>query len=287
MTLQDRRSFIVTLGGSALALAGFARGAAALPASLPPSRRRLQRIGLQLYSVRRQATADLPETLVQLAKIGYQEIEFYGSFKQTSAEIRQILDHNGLKSPSVHIGLPATPAAFDKIFADAKTMGQEWIVVASPPFMPKTVDDWKRLAAQFNDAGARTKAAGFRFAFHNHTEGFKKLDDVVPWEMLVRETDPAHVSFELDINWAYVGGADPIDLIDRFPKRIKMVHVKDSSGPPSYTQTDVGAGTYPWAKIFEAATRAGVEHYFAESDDATDPMAFAKNSYNYLAKLEF
>ena len=88
MTLQDRRSFIVTLGGSVLVLAGCARGA--VPAA--PGRRRLQRVGLQLYSVRNQAKADLPGTLVQLAKIGYKEVEFWGSFKQTPPEIRQILD---------------------------------------------------------------------------------------------------------------------------------------------------------------------------------------------------
>src|SRR5207237_7894854 len=137
-----------------------------------------------------------------------------------------------------------------------------------PPKVLTTVDDWKHLAAQFNDAGTRAKAAGFRFAFHNHTEGFKKIGDVLPFELLLAETDPALVSFELDCHWAYVGGSDPVDLLHRFPTRFKMLHVKDSSGPPAYTQTDVGAGTYPWAKVFDAAEAAGVQHYFMESDDA-------------------
>lgn len=290
MTKQDRRSFLVTLGGSILALS-CGRGSAALPGAGATAaiagRRRLQRIGIQLYSVRAQVRADLPGTLAQLARIGYNDIEFWGSFKETPAEIRQILDQNHMASPSVHIGLPANPAAFDKIFSDAKTMGQEWIVVASPPTPLKTLDDWKRLAVQFNDAGSRTKAAGFRFAFHNHTEGFPKIDGVVPFELLLRETDPSLVSFEMDVHWVIAGGADPIDLMHRFPNRFKMVHVKDSSGPPKYTQTDVGAGTYPWAKILDAAAAVGVQHYFAESDDATDPMGFAKHSYDYLAHLEF
>lgn len=282
--LQDRRSFIVTLGGSVLALTGYSREGIASVVD----HKRLSRIGIQLYSVRRLATADLPGTLVQLAKIGYKEIEFWGSFSITPREIRRILDDNGLTSPSVHVGFPTTPDAFAKIFADAKVMGHEWITApVPPPGSVTTVDDWKRIAKQFNDAGSQIKAAGFRFAYHNHTGEFKKIGGVVPMEVLLHETDPSLVSYELDLHWAIAGGGDPIDLFHRFPKRFKMVHVKDSAGPPDYKQTDVGAGTHPWAKILNVAERDGVEHFFVESDEAADPMAFAKHSYDYLAKLEF
>ena len=285
MTLQDRRSFIATLGGGVLALAGSARAAAA-PLWVD-GRRHLRRIGIQLYSVKRQAIADLPGTLAQLAKIGFKEIEFWGTHSKTPSEIRQILDHNGLTSPSVHIALPTSPDGFSKIFADAKTMGHQWITVASPPFTPATLDEWKRLAGVFNEAGARVKAAGFHFAYHNHTEPFTRIGDIVPYELLVRETDPSLVSFEVDVHWAYTGGADAVDLLRKFPKRIKMLHLKDSSGTPHYTQADVGAGTYPWAKILDAAAKARVQHYFVEHDNPPDEMAFAKTSHDYLAKLEF
>jgi sugar phosphate isomerase/epimerase len=282
--MQDRRSFIVTLGGAALALAGGARQAVAALVG----HRRISRIGMQLYTVRRQAMTDLPGTLIQLAKIGYKEIEFWGSFSIGPAEIRRILDQNGLTSPSVHVGFPTTPDTYAKIFADAKVMGHEWITVPVPPNGPvATVDDWKRIAKQFNDAGSRIKAAGFRFAYHNHTGEFKKIGDVVPMDILLQETDPALVSYELDLHWAIAGGADPIDLFHRYPKRFKMVHVKDGGGPPDYKQTDVGAGTHPWAKILDIAQRDGVEHYFVENDEPADPMAFAKHSFDYLAKLEF
>src|SRR2546423_290205 len=127
MTLQDRRSFLATIGGGVLGLAGYSTASAA-GLSLP-SQRRLSQIGIQLYTVRRQAMADLPGTLTQIAKIGLKEVEFWGSFKLSAAEIRQILDQNGLTSPSVHIGLPANPDSFGRIFDDAKAMGQEWITV--------------------------------------------------------------------------------------------------------------------------------------------------------------
>jgi sugar phosphate isomerase/epimerase len=129
--------------------------------------------------------------------------------------------------------------------------------------------------------------AGFRFGFHNHTEGMKAENGVRPFEVMLAETDPSLVSFELDIHWAYAGGADAIDLIKRYPRRFRMVHVKDSMGAPDFKQADVGKGTYPWAKIFDAATLAGVEHYFIEHDSPADAMVFAKTSYDYLAALEF
>ena len=284
MTVQDRRSFIAAFGGGALALAcGRWPGSAGLPLA----HRHLDRIGIQLYTFRHQAAADLPGALARLAKIGFKEIEFWGSFKQTPAEIRTLLDQNGLASPSVHIGLPSNPGALHKAFADATVMGQESIIVASLPSALATLDDWKKLAAQFNDAGSRASAAGFTFGFHNHTEGFKKIGGAAPFDVLVAETDPALVFFELDVHWAYAGGADPIELLTRYPTRFRMLHVKDSSGPPDYTQTDVGAGTYPWAKILDVAGRNGIKHYFVEHDSPADPMGFAKTSYEYLTHLEF
>jgi sugar phosphate isomerase/epimerase len=110
---------------------------------------------------------------------------------------------------------------------------------------------------------------------------------VLPFDVLLAESDPAFVSFELDVHWAYAGGADAVDLLRRHPTRFRMLHIKDSSGPPAYTQTDVGAGTYPWPTILDAATRAGVEHYFIEHDSPADPMAFASSGYTFLSHMDF
>jgi sugar phosphate isomerase/epimerase len=115
----------------------------------------------------------------------------------------------------------------------------------------------------------------------------RPVEGVRPFETLLADTDPALVSFQLDIHWAYAGGADAIDLIQRHPRRIRMVHVKDSSGAPEFKQADVGKGTYPWGKVLDAADVAGVEHYFIEHDSPADPMVFAKTSFDYLSNLEF
>jgi sugar phosphate isomerase/epimerase len=289
MSLQDRRTFLAALSGSALVLAGCRGTADGFPlGAAPDGRRRLARIGIQVYPVRALLKQDMRGALARLSRIGYKEVEFWGSFKETPAEVRRILDDNGLVSPSIHIGFPESLDGFAPTYAAAKVMGQQWITVTSfPPGPTATVDDWKRIAGSFNDAGARAKAAGFRFAFHNYGEEFKKIGDTLPMHVLLRETNPELVSFELDVHWAISGGGNVIDLLSSFPGRFPMVHVKDSSGPPKFTQTDVGAGTYPWARIFDATARAGVQHYFAEIDDSPDPMAFAKVSYDYLTHLEF
>ena len=156
----------------------------------------------------------------------------------------------------------------------------------SLPSGPKaTVDDWKRIAARFNKAAADTKAAGFRFAFHNHDTEFRKIGDVVSYDILLNETDPALVSFEMDLYWVVFGGADPLEYLTRFPARFRMLHVKDSAGPPGRKMVDVGAGTIDFKTIFARAK--GIEHYFVEHDEPADPFASAKASYEYLAKLEF
>lgn len=294
MTEIDRRSFLAALGVGALGLAGcHTRGVDVVSAADAvrkriPGKRTLYKIGIQMYTVRTQGRADLPGTLAQLGKIGFKEVEWWGSYPGfTPPQIKALLDQNGISAPSVHIGIPRDDAGWAPIFESARALKHEFIIAASPPFSPKATDDWKRLGGAFNDAGKRVRDAGFRFGFHNHTEGMKVVDGVRPFEVMLAETDPSLVSFELDIHWAYAGGADAIDLLTRFPRRFRMVHVKDSLGAPKYDQADVGKGTYPWAKIFDAADKAGIEHYFIEHDSPADAMIFAKQSYDYLAALEF
>jgi sugar phosphate isomerase/epimerase len=292
MTELDRRAFLASLGLGAIGLVGCRRGVSLNSAQRVingiPGKRKLDRIGIQMYTVRTQGRADLPGTLGQLSKIGFKEVEWWGSYPGlTPVQIKALLDQNGLTAPSVHIGIPRTAEAWTPIFESARVLKHEWITAASPPFSANTTEAWKLLAVAFNEAGKRVADAGFKFAYHNHTEGMKLENGTRPFEMMLADTDPALVAIELDIHWAYAGGADAIDLIKRYPRRIRMVHVKDSSGAPDFKQTDVGNGTYPWAKILDAAATAGIEHYFLEHDSPGDAMIFARAGYNYLAALEF
>jgi sugar phosphate isomerase/epimerase len=197
-----------------------------------------------------------------------------------------MLAHNGLTAPSAHIAIDLIENNAAQTFADAKTIGLEWITVPSlPSGKHVTADDWKAVADQFNKAAASVKAAGFRFAFHNHNDIVRQTGDVLPIDILMKETDPALVSYEMDIYWVVNGGADPLALLARYPGRFKMLHVKDSAGPPGNTMTDVGAGTIDFKTIFARAS--GIDHYFVEHDQPADAIASAAASYKYLSMLEF
>jgi sugar phosphate isomerase/epimerase len=279
---QDRRTFLATLG--AAALAATARNAFAETADRSPER--LSRLGIQLYTVRRLAAADLGGTIAQVAKIGYKEVELAGFYGHTAVEIRDLLMAHGLTAPSAHIAIEQIERDPVKTFADAATIGLQWITVPSlPRGAHVTADDWKRVAEQFNRAATRAKNAGFRFAFHNHNDIVREVNGVLPIDILMRDTEPGLVSFEMDIYWAVSGGADPVALLARFPGRFHMLHVKD--GVPPYTdasQTDVGQGTIDFRTILGKAS--GIEHWFVESDSAKDPLAFAAAAYTYLTNMK-
>src|SRR6185436_9756960 len=188
--------------------------------------------------------------------------------------------------PSVHVQLPQLETSPDQTFADAKLVGHEWITAPVPPSGPHaTVDDWKRTAAQFNKVGAQVKKAGFRFAFHNHNAEIKKIGNAVPLEILIAETDPALVSYEMDVYWVVNGGGSPVELLKKHPGRFKMLHLKDSKGSPDHKMTEVGSGAIDFKTIL--ANAKGIEHYFVEHDEPTDAMTSAAASYKYLSNLEF
>jgi sugar phosphate isomerase/epimerase len=302
---QDRRTFLATLGAAALGASRPAVLAALTKRAHPEAK--LSRIGIQLYTVRRAAAADLAGTLARLAAIGFKEVELAGYYNHSAAEFRDLLKQNGLAAPSGHIAIDLIENDPVKTFADAHTVGHEWITVPSlPRGKRETEDDWKRVAAQFNGAARKAKDAGFRFAFHNHNDIVRTQNGILPVEILMRETDPALVFYQMDIYWAVSGGADPLALLARYPGRFKMFHVKDGKPPYSdASQTDLGQGTIDFKPVFAmgrdcasanserrceaptgGATR-GIEHYFMESDSAADPMLFAAAGYKYLANLEY
>lgn len=287
--MQNRRSFLAALGATAAGLAVGRRSADAFAASDAPRNSesgRISRVGLQLYTVRRLADKDLPGTLAQVATIGYKEVELAGLYNRSAAEVHDLLAKNGLAAPSTHVPLSAIEGDSAKTFADAKTLGHQWITVPSLPQMKlDSVDDWKAVAKRFNAAGAQVKAAGYRFAYHNHNAELRNLGGgTTPLDVLASETDPSLVSFEMDLYWVVNGGGDPLAFLARYPGRYKMLHVKDSVGP-EHKMADVGAGQIDFKTIFSKAK--GVEHYFVEHDQPADALASIAASYKYLANLAF
>ena len=283
--MPTRRNFLATLGVAALGIAS--RDALADGVLLAP-KRKLKKVGLQLYTVRDLMKADLPGTLRRVAQIGYKEVEFAGYFGRSPAQIRALLKQNGLTSPSSHIGLDILEKDSVKAFADAKAIGHQWATV---PWIPeerrKTADDWNRIIDLLNKLGPQAKAAGLRLAYHNHDFEIRPVNGVRPLDMMLDRTDPSLVDFEMDLYWVVFGGGDPIDFFNRHPKRFPLVHVKDSAGPPDNKMVDVGKGTIDFPRIFAQSDKAGIKHYFVEHDQPADPIATIRNSYQYLHALRY
>ena len=281
---QTRRNFLATLGVAALGVVSRDTDAAA--AVLAP-RRKIDRIGLQLYTVRDLMKADMPGTLARVAAIGYKEVEFAGYFGRTPREVHEMLEKYHLSSPSTHLPYESFQN-WQKVLDDSNVIGHKWVTL---PWIPeekrRTVADWKAIAAQFNQVGAQAKKSGLRFAYHNHDFELKPIDGVKPLDILLGETDPKLVDFEMDIYWVIYGGGDPFDYFTRFPHRFALAHVKDSSGPPDKKMVDVGQGKIDFRSIFARSAKAGFKHYFVEHDQPADPIATIRNSYNYLHALRY
>ncbi len=249
---------------------------------------RIERLGVQLYTVRAAMNKDMPATLAAVATLGYREVEFAGYFGRTAAEVRALLNDHGLTAPSTHLALDDVRAKFDATAEFAHTIGVRYLTVASLDMRGiTTVDDWKRTADVFNEAGRRAKAAGLRFAYHNHSVEFATVDGRTPMDILVGGTDPSLVAFEMDLYWATKAGYDPRTFFARFPGRFEMVHVKDATAAPELKMIDVGSGTIDWRGIFAQHRAAGIRHYFVEHDDPADPMDSIRKSANYLKALTF
>lgn len=239
--------------------------------------------------------ADLPGTLAQVAAVGYKEVEFAGYFGRSPAQIRDLLARNGLTSPSTHIPIEIMRTGWRKGLDDAREIGHQWVVI---PWLSEQerggVDSWKRLAAEFNTAGRVARDAGLRFAYHNHDFELHPVPgaagtagSAVPLEILLSETDPALVDFEMDLYWVVKGGGDPLSYFARFGKRFPLLHVKDSAGAPAHQMTEVGRGSIDFPRIFAEGEKAGVRHYFVEHDSPADPMQSIRTSYNYMQSLEY
>ena len=280
---MDRREFLEAAGGGALARAM----AAAAPARVI---RKLDRIGLQLYTVRRRmeqpSATGVEHTLERVARIGYQEVQFAGYFGRTPRQIRAALDAAGLTSPSAHVPLELLREGWAEALEAAHVMGHRYLLVAWTPVEERqTLDGWRRIAHLFNRAADQARAAGILFAYHNHDFEFARLEGQIPFDVLLAEADADLVKIEMDLFWIIKGGGDPVAYFTRYPGRFHSVHVKDMDGQGR--MVDVGQGTIDFAATFARQDQAGIRHFFVEHDSPDDPFASIQRSYGYLRQLEF
>lgn len=250
-------------------------------------------IGLQLYSVRDAMNEDPMGTLKGVAEIGYKELEManYGNGKfygMSPADFRKAVEDLGMKVTSSHVGyglnkddMEGTMAWWDTTINAHNAVGATYMVMPSPPVKLETTADLKDMADYLNAIGAKAKNAGLRFGYHNHHQEFAAINDTVIYEYLVENTDSANVFFELDVYWAQKGGYDPVELMKKYPDRIKLLHIKDDK--------EIGAsGTMDFKAIYDQAYINGVEGFVVEQEAYSFPvMESVKQSFDYLNNAEF
>jgi sugar phosphate isomerase/epimerase len=301
----SRRTFIKS--GAMIAL-----GAAILPrtalASFKPAGNGM--IGIQLYSVRDDMMKDPKGSLDQLSKMGYVYVEHANYVKEkfygfSAPEFRKILDDLGLKMISGHTVMgkqhwDETKKDFSdswkKTVEDAAVLGQKWVISPSmDDSMRKTYDDFKKYMDIFNKSGELCKKSGMKFGYHNHDFEFsEKLNGEKLFDIIMKSIDPNLVALQLDMGNLYNGGAVALDIMNQFPGRFEIVHVKDEiaakGSNEKYESTILGEGIVNTQKVCELAkTKGGTKCYIIEQESYGDktPMFCAKADLDIMKKWGF
>lgn len=287
----------------------------------------LERIGLQLFSIPKLLDEDFEGTMAMLARLGYREIEFFGPYEfsvpsekehwapigvqlgmrgsgyygLTARQVRDVLDRNGMTSPSMQTDLESLRTRMSKLAEAAHIVGHRYVILPSlRPEHRSSLDAYKRSADMFNDIGEQAVKEGIRFAYHNHGYGFAEIDGQIPIHVLLDRTDPALVDLQMDIYWTAVGGADPVALLKRYPNRYRLLHIKDMTTPVRFSgdggdpsqwidmfpyMADAGSGVFDLAGILSQARKSGTQHFIVERDLAPNTDATLPNSYKHLSEL--
>jgi sugar phosphate isomerase/epimerase len=252
-------------------------------------RRKLERIGLAVYTVRDLASRDYERTLRQVREIGYRDVDMYiYDSRREPKETRAMLDRVGLACPSARVATPALYRGWDRYLDAANTLGARWITLANISYEERLhLRDWQELADVLNRAGDAARRAGLTLCYHNHSFELEPLEGKIPLDILFASTDPALVKLQMDVYWMTHGGRNAAAEIRRLGSRVATLHLKDMAATPQRGITTVGRGTIDFKAVLAAAADAKVSDCFVEEDAPADPMDAARSSYAYLAQLEF
>jgi sugar phosphate isomerase/epimerase len=279
---MQRRAFIHAL--SATAAGGLLTGHRRTPT------KRLDRIGLELYAVRRTMARDPERTLAAVREIGYTEVELlwsWGNFGRTPAQVAATLKNEGLRAPSAHVSPAVVLIGLERSLEMAKTLGHQYLIV--PSFTADTtrsLDDWREWADRFNSAGAVARRAGIWLAFHNEANHMKPIDGAVPYDTFVQRLDPSVVRLQLDVGNMLMGGGDPMSYLDKYRDRYWSFHIKDVV-PDRSNDVDLGRGMFDFKRFLARVPSINDKPCYVEHESATDELAAARSNFRYLSQLDF
>ncbi len=279
---MERRFFLKTLGTAAA-------GGMIAPMHMNSSKK-LQRIGLELYAVRREMAKDPDRTLAAVRAIGYTDVELlwsFGNFGRTPAQVAAALKKEGLRAPSAHCSATIIFIGLERSLDIAKQLGHEYLIVPSfTPDSTRTLDDWREWADRFNAAGAVARKAGVWLAFHNEADHLKPINGAVPYDVFIARLDPSVVRLQLDTGNMLIGGGDPMKYVTQYRDRYWSFHIKDVRADRS-NDTDLGRGIFDFKRFLAAIPQIESKPCYVEHESPQDELAAARSNFQYLRELSF
>jgi sugar phosphate isomerase/epimerase len=246
-------------------------------------------IGIQLYTVRSKTGKDFKGTLKKLVDIGYKNFEFAGYGGMDAGELLGFMGDIGANTCGAHEGYDGLLKDFDSVLDFNQAIGNPYMVVPSMPGRVRTggADDIKRFADNLNTFGFKARKAGVQIGYHNHSFEFKKVDgEKTVWDILFSHADVDMLKAEVDIAWVYNAGLDPVEFLETWDERIKLLHMKDMD--ENKKLSPIGEGIIDMKGVVKKAKEIGVDWFIVEQDktrkgkDIMDEVAL---SYKNLSKL--
>jgi sugar phosphate isomerase/epimerase len=290
-----RRNFLKMSGGAAgaLALNSVAGGVLLNACKASANINAAKNFGIQLYTVRDDMAADPQGVLKKLAGYGYKQIESFegksGIFwGMGNTGFKKYLDDLGMKIVSAHCDINTD---FKRKADEAAAIGMDYLIC---PYLgpQKTLDDYKKFAARFNECGQIAKAAGIHFAYHNHDYSFIPVDGEVPQDIFMQNTDAGLVDYEMDIYWVVTANQNPQEWLKKYKGRFKACHIKDrmKNAPAGEKNASVvlGTGSIDYPAILKVAKENGMKYYIVEQEkyDGTTPMQSSKANAAFMKQLK-
>jgi sugar phosphate isomerase/epimerase len=280
------------LGASTAAIG---RAAEAAPAGTGPSFK--GPLGLQLYSLRDQFAKDVPGTLDKVRDMGFKYVELAGTYGLTPEEFKEDLDARGLTAVSGHFPYARYRDDVEGIAREAKILGLKYAGCAwidhDEPFDEKACRD---AIAVFNKAGEALAKQGITFFYHTHGYEFQPHGDGTLFDLLLQETKPEFVSYQMDVFWIVHPGQDPVKLLETYGDRFKLTHLKDmKASTPTGLLTGhsdpandaaLGTGKIDFPPFFRACEQADVKWHFIE-DESPTVLQQIPQSLQYLEQVKY
>jgi sugar phosphate isomerase/epimerase len=250
-------------------------------------------VGLQLYSVRAQLGKDVPGTLAEVHSWGIKYVELAGTYNMSPVEFKAQLDSNGLVAVSGHYAYDKWRDDPESILAEAETFGLKYVGCAWIPHQGAFDEKVCRQAiAVFNHAGELAAKHHMKFFYHTHGYEFQPFENGTLFDLLMRETNPDQVKFEMDIFWIAHAGQDPVGLLQKYRGRWDLMHLKDmkkgtptgllTGSSPQSNDVVFGTGQLDLPAILNAADLVGVKWYFIEDESSVSEQQIPE-SLRYLS----